>query len=325
MSEETRSDRGRALLSLVLGAAALSVVVAVAVAWGDRADFEAQLAAAEPAWLAVGVALQAATYATPAGAWRLVLGRAGAAVRFRSLYGLALVQLFTNQALPIGGLAGLVVVLEGLKARGVARPIALAAMLVDQLGFLLSFNLSVVLALGWYAHRDLLPPALVGIGAVGVTIGLGLIALFLRLARGARELPPWLARNRQASELAADVLAADPALVRSPSLVAAATALRLGNVALDAATSWACLRAVGVDLAPIDAAAAFMVASLGRSLGVVPGGLGTYEAASMGGLVALGVPIEAALTSTLLTRLLTFWLPMIPGLALGGRLGLRRA
>ncbi len=55
-----------------------------------------------------------------------------------------------------------------------------------------------------------------------------------------------------------------------------------------------------------------MFASLGRSFGLVPGGVG---------LLLLGVPVEPALAAPLLFQLLSFWLPMAPGLVLGSRLG----
>ena len=42
-------------------------------------------------------------------------------------------------------------------------------------------------------------------------------------------------------------------------------------------------------------------------------GLGTFEAGTTGMLTLLGMPVEAALSATILLRGLTFWLPMLPG------------
>ncbi len=69
-----------------------------------------------------------------------------------------------------------------------------------------------------------------------------------------------------------------------------------------------------------------MIASLMRSIGFLPGGLGTFEAASVGALSIAGVPVAVGLSATLLFRGLSFWLPMVPGLAMsrtlaGGRTG----
>jgi Mg2+-importing ATPase len=67
-----------------------------------------------------------------------------------------------------------------------------------------------------------------------------------------------------------------------------------------------------------------MVASLLRTVGFVPGGLGTFEAASVYTLNLAGVPVAEALSATLLFRGLSFWFPMAPGLVFS-RAALRRS
>jgi len=63
----------------------------------------------------------------------------------------------------------------------------------------------------------------------------------------------------------------------------------------------------------------FAIASMVTTIGPIPVGLGTFEAASVGMLSLLGVSVEAALAGTLLLRGLTFWLPMLPGIWLARR------
>jgi glycosyltransferase 2 family protein len=68
-----------------------------------------------------------------------------------------------------------------------------------------------------------------------------------------------------------------------------------------------------------------VAADLGRirqlrcSLGPVPLGLGTFEAAGIAMMHLLGITIEGALAGTLILCGLTFWLPMLPGLWLARR------
>jgi Mg2+-importing ATPase len=59
--------------------------------------------------------------------------------------------------------------------------------------------------------------------------------------------------------------------------------------------------------------ASFMIASVFRTMGIVPGGLGTFEATSVLTLRMVGVDLAVALSATLLFRGLSFWLPMLPG------------
>jgi len=44
-----------------------------------------------------------------------------------------------------------------------------------------------------------------------------------------------------------------------------------------------------------------------------PGNLGAIEAAIVAGLTGIGVPPEQAVAAVLSFRLLTFWLPILPG------------
>lgn len=55
------------------------------------------------------------------------------------------------------------------------------------------------------------------------------------------------------------------------------------------------------------------------TIGLVPLGLGTFEATAVGLLHALGVGVETAFAATLMLRGLTFWLPMLPGVWLARR------
>ena len=75
----------------------------------------------------------------------------------------------------------------------------------------------------------------------------------------------------------------------------------------------ASVRAFGGD---VTIAAGFFVYLAGATLGQVvptPGGLGGVEAALVAGLTAVGVNPGVAISAVLLYRLVTFWLPKIPG------------
>lgn len=57
----------------------------------------------------------------------------------------------------------------------------------------------------------------------------------------------------------------------------------------------------------------YLIGAVVQSAAPTPGGLGAAEAAFIGGLTAVGMPSEQAVASVLLFRLLTFWIPVIPG------------
>ncbi|WP_455770446.1 lysylphosphatidylglycerol synthase domain-containing protein [Streptomyces cinereoruber] len=79
----------------------------------------------------------------------------------------------------------------------------------------------------------------------------------------------------------------------------------------------ASIRAFGHDSLSISYASVAVVFLAGNALGSAaptPGGVGAVEGALIGGLVAVGqIPIEVATPAVLLYRLLTLWLPVLPG------------
>ncbi len=310
----------RGWLAALLGLAALGVLVGAVVRYGEAERFFAAVRGADPRWLALALLLQAATYLTEAGAWQGVLRRGRAARPLAELYGLAIVSLFTNQVVPSAGVAGTFVVVLALERRGVPRSTAVAAVLVDLIGYYIAFAVAIGLSIAVLAaHHDL--PAIVLGMAVGIAVlGTAISVSALRIAAPGREPPRWFRRWPAARRAIDAVASADPALVRLPRLLLRAGILRTGNFALDGLTLWACLRAVGEGTPAPAAFAACVVGTLARTLGLVPGGLGTFEGGTLGGLALFGVAIEPGLAATLLFRGLSFWLPLLPGLWLGRRL-----
>ncbi|GAA4774257.1 lysylphosphatidylglycerol synthase transmembrane domain-containing protein [Streptomyces sanyensis] len=78
----------------------------------------------------------------------------------------------------------------------------------------------------------------------------------------------------------------------------------------------ASIRAVGGGAQPISYASIAVVFLAGNAIGSAaptPGGVGAVEGALLGGLVLVGVPKEIAAPAVLLYRLMTLWLPVLPG------------
>ncbi|MEU8935361.1 lysylphosphatidylglycerol synthase domain-containing protein [Streptomyces sp. NPDC048409] len=107
-----------------------------------------------------------------------------------------------------------------------------------------------------------------------------------------------------------------------------AAALWGGSVAFAALHSLvliAVTRAVGLPLSPARVALLYLAASGAAALLPTPGGLGSLDAALALALTASGAPAAAAASAVLGYRLLTMWLPLLPGLVVLGLLVRRRA
>lgn len=76
---------------------------------------------------------------------------------------------------------------------------------------------------------------------------------------------------------------------------------------------YASLEAFGADLPLAKVAVAYLGGAAVASVSPTPGGLGALEAALVAGLTAVGGPAGPVIAGVLTFRLLTFWLPVLPG------------
>jgi undecaprenyl-diphosphatase len=78
----------------------------------------------------------------------------------------------------------------------------------------------------------------------------------------------------------------------------------------------ASVRAYGGTLPPGRIAAIYFGASAVAAVAPTPGGLGALEAALVAGLGAAGLARPPAIAAVISYRLVTYWLPVVPGVVL---------
>lgn len=76
-----------------------------------------------------------------------------------------------------------------------------------------------------------------------------------------------------------------------------------------------CLAAFGGRLAVAHVVLVYLAGSAIATASPTPGGLGVLEAALVAGLTGIGANPGIAVSGVLSFRLLTFWLPLVPGFA----------
>jgi uncharacterized protein (TIRG00374 family) len=119
-------------------------------------------------------------------------------------------------------------------------------------------------------------------------------------------VPPLLAQLRKAGSSLADVIT-DP--WRVLALLGGSMGVTLSYIVALAAT----VQAFGGGLALPQIGTAYLVAAALGSVAPTPGGLGAFEAALLAALTGYGMPNGRAVAAVLTFRLLTFWLPVLPG------------
>jgi uncharacterized membrane protein YbhN (UPF0104 family) len=151
-------------------------------------------------------------------------------------------------------------------------------------------------------------------------VALAIPSLWLWLwRRGERRLPKWLERIRPLARLVGIIGEAPGPLLHNRRLLAQVAFWNGVVFICDALTLAACVRALGGPLIPATSFIAFMSASIAVTLAPLPMGLGSFEATSTAMLAFLGLPAALALAATLLLRILTLWLPLLPGLWITAR------
>jgi Mg2+-importing ATPase len=305
----------------LLGAAALVAVVLVVARISEERAFVTLLEQARPWWLLWALGLQAATYAAQAEVWRVVLRRVGPAPPLGFAYRLSLAKLFVDQALPTMGVSGAVVATQALETRGHSRPSVMATVAVDTASYYAAYVLNLAVALAILAGQGHANALILAVAALFFVFGTSLAVAVLSLSgRAPGPMGARLLKVPGVGRALALLEQAEPHLARNPAVLVRATVLQVIIALLDAATVWVLIRALGTSASPGSVFACFMVSSLLRTFGFMPGGLGTFEAASVATLALIGVPVPVGLSATLLFRGLSFWLPMIPGLALSRHL-----
>jgi uncharacterized protein (TIRG00374 family) len=146
-----------------------------------------------------------------------------------------------------------------------------------------------------------------------VIAGVLVVAVLIMVGAAIPKVRHWASERLQS--LFAGVVPRMLDLLQQPTKLATG----LGGIVLITLTLAGCLdasaHAFGGNLDFATVAAVYLTANAAGSLVPVPGGIGPIELALTGALVPAGMPSSNALTAVLLFRLLTFWLPVLPGWA----------
>lgn len=294
---------------IVLGA----LIVLIVTHLGEAKRFSLLVEQARPEWFALAFFLQVGTYSCAGGIWYLVARSTGYVVRFHTLARLAIVKLGIDQFVPSVGIAGNLFVVRAMKRLGLPYGLATEALLIDILSRYIAFAGAILFTLMiLWLYND------VTVTILGLVMVFFIITAFVLwgihwiLKHRTWQPPAWLTKYATVRNALDAVSRVSPERVRSPKLLTKAGVFQFLIFVFDAATLWTIMRAIGSPVNFFTAFVAFVIASIAGILSLLPGGIGGFEAGSTATLVLLGVPIEAALTGTLLLRGLTLWIPLIP-------------
>jgi glycosyltransferase 2 family protein len=252
-------------------------------------------------WVALAIGLTAATYLAAAATYCLL---AFQALRYRSTVIVQLGAMFVNRLLP-SGLGALGVNYAYLRRMQHSPAQAGSVVAINNLLGVVGNGLLAGLVLG-IAGSSALPGYNRALGSIIKLVAAGLvvaIVLVLIFRRGRFSKP--------IREIRRDILSYRQRRRRLSAALLSSMVLTLSNVLC----LLACAHALGANL-PFAAALIIFSFGVGASTAIpTPGGLGGFEAGLTAGLVAYHVASPTALAIALLYRLVSYWLPLIPGAA----------
>lgn len=301
--------------SWLIGLLLLSGLILIVTHFVELEHFTDLVRRAKPEWLILALLLQIVTYVSVSVVWYIPLKLAGQRQSLRSLIPLGVAKLFVEQSVPSGGMSGTAFFVAALKRRGIPARVCMATLLLSLVayyGAYLIAALTTVMLLYFYHELDALIVLVTLVFAI-IAVGIPAGALLLR-SIGKKKLPNILLRVPKLNELTKEIVNSPIKMLRNPRLVLFSTFLHSTVFILDSATLWVMMKVVGVDVSFWVVFPSFVFASMVATVGPIPMGLGTFEITCVSMLHVMGVPIEAALSATLLLRGFTLWLPMLPGM-----------
>ena len=283
-----------------------------------------RLRAADPKWLGLGVVLEVLSLCGYVALFRTVFSCHGVRIGWKASYQITMAGVVATKLFAAAGAGGLALTVWALRASGLsARSVARRVLTFEF--FLYGVYAATLVVVGVGLRSGLFagtaPWTLtIGPAVLGATVIAALLAMralpkdFERRIKplaGARRGRRLLARLASAPWAVHDALGIAFALIRErkPWLIGA-----LAYWAFDIATLWTCFHAFGSPPAVAVIVMAYFVGALANAL-PLPGGLGGVEAGLIGVFLAFGTHASLAILAVLAYRLISFWLPTVPGAA----------
>ncbi|MGV9450534.1 lysylphosphatidylglycerol synthase transmembrane domain-containing protein [Streptomyces sp. NPDC003635] len=294
--------RPRTLISFIAGAIGAYFLLTQL----THIEFGPLVANAEWGWVAAAVLFSAASYFAAAMA---LLGFVPERVPFMRTVGAQVAGSFVKIVAP-AAVGGVALNTRFLQRSGVRPGLAVASVGASQL-FGLGCHILMLLSFGYLTGTEKTPSLS---PSRTVIAGLLTVAVLMLVVTSVPFLRKFVV-TRVRSLFAGVVPRMLDVLQRPQKLITG-----IGGMLLLTACFVMCLdasiRAFGDEQTSISIASVAVVFLAGNALGSAaptPGGVGAVEATLTVGLIAVGLPSEVAAPSVLLFRLLTLWLPVLPG------------
>jgi undecaprenyl-diphosphatase len=267
-------------------------------------DVRSVIAQANPVWLVV--AALCGELAVVANSWT-ILGSARDPLPVGRTVGVQVAAAFTGRT-TVAAVGYYAILMSFLERLGLRRTDAVGVLILNRAATTVVTVLATVV--GLLVVGNAVPVGHLSIPWWAVAAAAGLVAAvvaFLVSPYGRRRV--W----QRVMIMTRQLLAAMGPTLRKPLRTVELIGGEVAFLAFTAAGIVATLAAIGAHFSVIPVVAVYIVASTLGQLLPTPGGLGAVEGALVAGLTAIGIPPSTAIAAALVSRVLTFWLPVLPG------------
>jgi hypothetical protein len=279
-------------------------------------EFIAALTGADPGWVALAAALQAASLAAFAWQQRQLLRSLGVRMRARFVLAVTLARTAISISLPVGSAVSAGYAIREYQRAGAAREISAASMIVSGLASIGGLTLlytgggAAVLTSNPALLLSPRPLAVVAALAALTTAAVVLGRRQMRRPRRANDRP---APDGRAVRYARKTLAAArEAWQAGAALRARDWVISVLAFAVNWLTDLLCLaatcRAVGLPVGITTLAGIYLGVQIVRQVPLTPGGVGVIDTALVAGLTAAGATSVTAAAAAVIYRLISCWL-----------------
>ncbi len=278
---------------------------------------------ADPWWIALAVLLEAISLAGYVLLFRTVFSCHDARIGWRESWEINMAGTVATKFLATAGAGGVALTVWALRASGLSARAITRRMLSFEL-LLYSVFAGAILIVGTGLRTGVLPGrapwtlTVVPAAIAGVAIII-LLALRVLPAGVSQRIRTGRGLWRRAHGLGSRLTTVPRMLREATGVISHLVRQRrlgvLGGVlywGFDIGALWAGLHAFGSPPPPAAVVMAYFIGQLANAL-PIPGGIGGVEGGTIGALLAFGTPASVAVLGVLAYRLISFWLPTLPG------------
>ncbi len=286
-----------------------------------------RLGDADPVWIGVAIGLNVVAYATYIALFKAVVGGDALRLTWMETYEINMAGVAATLLFSAGGAGGIALTYwalrkAGMLRRDVARRMVAFVALHYAFYPLALILFGILLRTGVMNGEHEVELTIIPAALAGVVLALGVLIALIP-ADVERRLRPF-ARGERAREFL-HTAAKVPAtlgegmrfavrLFTHPSTGGLAVLGAAGFWAASIGVLWACFHALGVHVPLAVVVQGYFLGMVANLFPLAPAGVGAVDAGMIGAFVLFGIPEETVFPAILIFRLVSFWMPIPPGI-----------